>query len=69
MSATTDLLNAYQHVIGETQIVHGTKGIFDVSVDGEMLYSKAETGRFAEPGEVVELFRKRFGEGVAEYGT
>ena len=34
-----------------------------------MLYSKAETGRFAEPGEVVELFRKRFGEGVAEYGT
>jgi len=69
VSATNDLLSAYQHIIGETVIVHGSKGIFDVSVDGEMLYSKGETGRFAEPGEVVELFRNRFGQGVAEYGT
>ncbi len=69
MSATEDLLKTYQHIISETSIIHGAKGLFDVIVDGEMLYSKAETGRHAESGEVLALFREAYGEGVAEYGT
>lgn len=69
MSATNDLLSTYQHVIGETKLLHGSKGIFDVIVDGEMLYSRFETGRHAEPGEILALFREKYGEGVREYGT
>lgn len=69
MSATNDLLSKYQHIIGETTLIHGSKGIFDVIVDGALLYSKFETGRHANPGEVLELFRARYGEGVREYGT
>jgi hypothetical protein len=34
-----------------------------VSVDGKPLYSKLSTGRHAEPGEVVGLFRKKYGGG------
>jgi selT/selW/selH-like putative selenoprotein len=30
----------------------GTGGIFDVTVDGELVYSKKQTGRFPAPGEV-----------------
>jgi selenoprotein W-related protein len=49
-------------------LVTGTKGIFDVEVDGEILYSKHATGRHAEPGEVLELFRERYAQDVAPYG-
>jgi hypothetical protein len=45
----------------------GSKGIFDVVVDGEMLYSKAATGRHAKPGEVLDLFRTRYAKDVEVY--
>jgi hypothetical protein len=69
VGATNDLISAYQHVISETRVIGGSKGIFDVIVDGELLYSKFETGRHARPGEVLELFRDRYGSGVREFGT
>ena len=69
MSATQDLLSNYQHIISETTLIHGAKGIFDVIVDGQMLYSKAETGRHAEQGEVLALFTSTYGDGVNRYGT
>ena len=39
MSAIEDLLKNYQHIIAETTVLHGDRGIFDVLVDGDMLYS------------------------------
>jgi len=39
----------------------------DVTVDGKMIYSKAETGRHAEPGEVLELFTALVGD-IRRYG-
>ena len=68
MSAASDLLSTYQHVIGSLTLVTGSKGVFDVEVDGEMLYSKHATGRHAEPGEVLELFRDRHAQDVTPYG-
>ena len=69
MSATTDLLGNYQHVIEDLRLITGSKGVFDVRVDGELLYSKAETGRHAEPGEVLTLFADLVGPDVPIYGT
>lgn len=68
MRAASDLLSAYQHVIESLTLVTGAKGIFDVEVDGEMLYSKHATGRHAEPGEVLALFRERYARDVTPYG-
>jgi len=31
--------------------------VFDVVVDGRKVFSKHETGRFPEPGEVIGLLR------------
>lgn len=67
MRAAHDLLHDYQHVIAELTLVTGSKGVFDVEVDGELLYSKKATGRHAEPGEVLRLFRERFADGVDVY--
>ncbi len=67
MRAVKDLLHHYQHVIEDLVIVTGTNGVFDVEVNGTLIYSKAETGRHAQPGEVLELFREFIGPDVAEY--
>ena len=37
----------------EAELIGGTKGIFDVRVDEELVFSKYEVGRFPEPGEVT----------------
>ncbi len=69
MRAVNDLLSSYQHVIESLTLVTGSKGIFDVEVDGEMLYSKQAAGRHAESGEVLELFRDRYAADVTPYGA
>lgn len=69
MSATSDLIKNYQHVIEDLRLVMGAKGIFDVKVNGELIYSKAQTGRHAEDGEVLALFSDLVGPDVARYGT
>ena len=42
--------------------------MFDVAVDGDLIYSKAQIGRHAEPGEVLELFTDLMGSDVHRYG-
>lgn len=69
MSAAHDLLGHYQHIIEELTLVTGSSGIFDVDVDGEILYSKHSIGRHAEPGEVLDLFAERYAAGLVTYGT
>jgi selenoprotein W-related protein len=67
VSAISDLLTQYQHVIADLRIVMGSKGVFDVVVDGTTIYSKHETGRHADPGEVLELFTEHLGADVPRY--
>ena len=67
MSAASDLLSNYQHVIESLTLTTGSKGVYDVTVDGESLYSKHSTERHADPGEILELFTEKYGEGVARF--
>jgi selenoprotein W-related protein len=69
VSAADDLLSSYQHVVESLTLTTGSKGVFEVTVDGELLYSKHAEGRHAEPGEVLQLFEDRYAQGVARYGT
>lgn len=69
MSAAADLLKNYQHVIANLHLVTGGKGIFDVLVDGELLYSKDATGRHAAAGEVLSLFEEKFAQEVTRFGS
>lgn len=69
MSATNDLLANYQHVITDLRLVTGAKGVFDVVVDGEVLYSKGQSGRHANEGELLGLFAELVGPEVLRYGT
>lgn len=53
MRVTQELLSAHQHDIETLTLVTGTKGVFDVEVDGDLIWSKADHGRQANPGEVL----------------
>jgi selenoprotein W-related protein len=63
-----DLLHHYQHVIADLTLVMGRKGVFDVEVDGETIYSKHQTGRHAGDGEVLQLLREHIGRDVPVFG-
>ena len=41
----------------EPELIKGDNGIFDVTVDGELIYSKHKTGRFPEPDEILNSLR------------
>jgi len=66
---TNELLSAYQHVVTDLKIVTGGQGIFDVEVDGKLIYSKHETNRFPEEGEVLAALEALVPEGTRRYGT
>ena len=57
-----ELLKQYEHVIEEIKLVPSDGGKFEVTVNGQLLYSKLQMHRHAEPGEVVGLVRKLVGE-------
>jgi selenoprotein W-related protein len=44
--------------ITELTLVPSEGGRYEVTVDGKLVYSKLQTGRHAEPGEVVGLVKK-----------
>ena len=43
----------------EVQLVPSSGGVFEVTVDGTLVFSKKALRRHAQPGEVVELIRRR----------
>ena len=62
MSLMDELLKHYEHLVETITLVPSDGGKFEVSVNGQLLYSKLESHRHAEPGEVLGLVRKMVGE-------
>ncbi len=62
MSLAEELLKNYEHVIESVVLTPSDSGRFEVTANGELLYSKLATHRHAEPGEVLGLVRKMVGE-------
>jgi len=46
-------------MISVVEVVPGAGGIFDVHVNGELVFTKSILGRYPEPDEVVPLLRER----------
>lgn len=43
----------------ELQLTQSSGAVFEVVVEGRLIFSKKELGRLAEPGEVVKLIGRR----------
>lgn len=62
MSLAEELLKSYEHLIESLVLMPSDGGKFEVSANGQLLYSKLANHRHAEPGEVLGLVRKLVGE-------
>lgn len=51
------ILEEMEHEIGAIEIVTGTGGIFDVHLDGELVFTKSMLGRYPQPDDVLPLLR------------
>lgn len=47
--------------ISEFVLIPSKGGVFEVAVDGELIFSKKELDRFPDSGEIAELFKKKAG--------
>ena len=41
----------------DPELIKGDSGVFDIVVDGKLIYSKDETGRFPEHDEVLSQLK------------
>jgi len=54
-----ELLTTFENELGEVTLVPGTGGVFEVKVDGEVIFSREKEGRFPESKELKQLVRDR----------
>ena len=43
------------------EVVTGVGGVFDVHVDGELVFEKSMLGRYPDPDDVMPLLREKLG--------
>jgi selenoprotein W-related protein len=58
VSLTDELLKNFEHLIESTTLIPSDEGRFEVAVNGDLIFSKLQTHRHAEPGEIVNLITK-----------
>jgi selenoprotein W-related protein len=54
-----ELLVTFEGELGEVALRPGSGGVFDVRVDGELVFSRSEAGRHPELVELKRLVRDR----------
>jgi selenoprotein W-related protein len=55
------VLEEFERTVADVEIVPGTGGIFDVHVDGELVFTKKMLGRYPDPEDVLPLLRPLLG--------
>ena len=48
-------------MIADITMLPSSRGRFEVTLDGDLIFSKAALGRHAQPGEIAGLVRDRIG--------
>jgi selenoprotein W-related protein len=59
VSVTTDLIKEFESKITSWELIPSGGGRFEVTVDGELVYSKLETGRHTDSDELRGLLKKK----------
>jgi len=58
-----ELLTTFESEIGGVMLVPGSGGIFDVRINGTLIWSRATQGRFPDIKELKQLVRDRVAPG------
>jgi selenoprotein W-related protein len=59
LKATEELLTAYEDRIAQVTLIPSWNGVFEVVMDGTLIFSKTRLGRHAHAGELVKLVGER----------
>ena len=65
MSLANELLAGWAPILRAVELRSGNTGRFEVTLDGELVFSKAELKRHPNPGEVTAAFERRRGRPLA----
>jgi len=60
------MLNGWAPLFRDVRLLPSKGGVFEVILDGELIFSKKELRRHANPGEVAGLVEARLGPRVLE---
>lgn len=59
MSVTADLLKEFEPYVSSWELIPSDGGRFEVRVNGNLVYSKLETGRHADSAELRPLIKAK----------
>jgi len=54
-----ELLTTFEKELGEVALIPGTGGIFEVRLEGKLIFSREQQRRFPESKELKQLVRDR----------
>jgi selenoprotein W-related protein len=60
-----ELLSGWAPIIQTVELIPSSNGRFEVSLDGDLIFSKKALGRHAAPREIVDLVRQHIGPEIA----
>ncbi len=65
MSLANELLAGWAPILRTVELRSGNTGRFEVTLDGELVFSKEQMKRHPNPGEVTSAFERRLGRPLA----
>ncbi|TMD19589.1 MAG: hypothetical protein E6I39_12465 [Chloroflexi bacterium] len=65
MSLANELLAGWAPILRTVELRSGSTGRFEVILDGDLVFSKAQLKRHPNPGEVAAAFERRLGRAIA----
>lgn len=54
------MLDEFEHQISDLTLIPSSGGVFEITVDGELISSKKAKGRFEENDDIAAVIRERF---------
>jgi selenoprotein W-related protein len=61
VSLASEVLDRWAPIMRAVELISSSGGTFDISLDGQLVFSKKAAGRFPKPGELAALFEKKLG--------
>ena len=56
---TTKILSEFKQKVNDMKLIPGKGGCFEVTVDGELVYSKLKTGAFPDENKILKQLQSR----------
>jgi selenoprotein W-related protein len=66
LKAAGDLLAVYEDRLSGITLIPSWDGVFEVTFEGKLIFSKRRLGRHAQPDELVRLVGERFAAAAAQ---